>query len=388
MRGSKIRKLFILTILIIVAVGVIYNLFFKGSQAFKLFKMGQEQAAEETPQQDSQTAQAIPVKGFIVAQHDFDDYHNNFGTLKGGLEFKLSSEIPGTVDAINYKEGEKYRKGALLISLNQDDIMLRLKRSEAKLNQSLANENIVQNRFDEHKKLFEIGAIPETTLKKAELEYQAARYEREGVEFIVRQDEGFLEKSNIYAPSDGMIGELNVEEGEAITSNTLLGTHLLIEYVRAEFGVIEQEVNSISRGQTAFVEVDAYPNKQFHGVVDRISPIVTGTSRTANTEIRIANAEGLLLPGMSARINILLYSKKNAIIVPTEAVIDQDDVKSVFVINEDTSTVEQRVIEVEYTQSDYSVVSAGLEKDELIALDALDKLSPEAKIDIIEKREL
>jgi RND family efflux transporter MFP subunit len=158
--------------------------------------------------------------------------------------------------------------------------------------------------------------------------------------------------------------------------------------VRAEFGVIEQEVNSIMPGQTAFVEVDAYPNKQFHGVVDRVSPIVTGTSRTANTEIKIPNDEGFLLPGMSVRISILLYSKKNAIIIPTEAVLDFNGVKSVFVINETTVTAELRQIEVEYSQSDYCVVASGLAKDELIALDALDKLSDGASVDLIEKREL
>jgi membrane fusion protein (multidrug efflux system) len=265
---------------------------------------------------------------------------------------------------------------------------LRLKRSEAKLNQAIANEDISKNKLEEHKKLFEIGAIPETTLKKAELEYQATKYEREGVEFIVRQDEGFLEKSNIYAPSDGMIGELNVEEGEAVTSNTLLGTHLLTEYVRAEFGVIEQEVNRISRGQTAIVEVDAYPTKEFNGIVDRISPIVTGTSRTANTEIRINNEEGLLLPGMSARIRILLFSKKGAIIIPTEAIIEQADARSVYVIDEGKKTVELRPIQVEYAQSDFSVIAGGLAKDELVAKSSLDKLAPGAQVDIIEKQEI
>jgi membrane fusion protein, multidrug efflux system len=388
MRVSKIRKLFILTILIIIAVGVIYNLFFKGTERFQLFKKQKDLAQETAPASQQQKEQAVPVKAFVVAKKDFDDYHNNFGTLKGGLEFKLSSEFPGIIEKINYKEGEKYRKGALLISLNRDDILLRLRRSESKLNQALINEDIAKNKFEEHKKLFEMGAIPETTLKKAELEYQAIKYEREGVEFVVRQEESYLEKSNIYAPSDGMIGELNVEEGEAVTSNTLLGTHLLTEYVRAEFGVIEQEVSRISRGQTAIVSVDAYPDREFNGIVERVSPIVTGTSRTANTEVKIPNVEGFLLPGMSVRIRILLFFKKGAILVPTEAVIDSENGKAVYVINETDKTLTLRPVSVEYAQSDFSVIASGLTKDELIAISSLDKLSPQSQVDIVEKQEL
>lgn len=388
MRVSKIRKLFILTILIIIAIAVIYNLFFAGTQRLDLFKSQKTETQETTPAQKPQSEQAVPVKAFVVAKKDFDDYHNNFGTLKGGFEFKLSSEFPGIVNTINYKEGEKYRKGALLISLDQDDILLRLKRSEAKLNQALTNEDIAKNKFEEHKKLFEMGAIPETTLKKAELEYQAIKYEREGVEFVVRQEEGYLEKSNIYAPSDGMIGELNVEEGEAVTTNTLLGTHLLTEYVRAEFGVIEQEVNRISRGQTAIVSVDAYPDKEFNGIVERVSPIVTGTSRTATAEIKIPNVEGFLLPGMSVRIRILLFFKKGAIIVPTEAVVETEDGKAVYVINEANNSVALRPVTVEYTQSDFSVIASGLQKDELVAISSLDKLDTATQVDIIEKQEV
>ena len=58
-----------------------------------------------------------------------------------------------------------------------------------------------------------------------------------------------------------MIGELNIEEGEAITQNTLLGTHIMTEYVYAEFGIVERDVNKIALGQKARVFIDAYPDK-------------------------------------------------------------------------------------------------------------------------------
>ncbi|MBU1862329.1 MAG: efflux RND transporter periplasmic adaptor subunit [Candidatus Omnitrophica bacterium] len=389
-KGAKIRKTFIIIILLIIAVAVIHHLFFKGSDLFDLVKQQpKSDGADALPQgEQQQAAQAVAIRAFTVAQFDFKDYLNALGTIKGGLEFKLSFEIPGIIDSINYSEGEKYGKGALLLSLKQDDILLRLRRSEARYNKSRANEDIYKQKVKEQEKLFQIGAIPHSTLQKAKYELQGAQYEREETGLAVRADEVILEKSNIYGPSAGMIGELNVEVGEAVTSNTLLGTHLLIEYVQAEFGVIERDVSRIEVKQEAFVYVDAYPEKTFNGIVDSISPIVTGVSRTASAEIKIDNKEGLLLPGMFARIKILLYEKDNAVVIPTEAIVEHQGKQLVYVVNEKDRSVGMRSVNVEYTQSDYSIITEGLKKDELIAISSLDKLTSGAKVEILEKQQI
>jgi len=388
LKGAKVRKIFILIILIIVAAAVIHHLFFSGVEKAKEVKEKTEGGPGGLQEQTGQPSSAEAIKAFSVAQFDFKDYLNALGTIKGGLEFKLSFEIPGIIDSINYREGEKYEEGALLISLKQDDILLRLRRSEAKLKKAETGEEIYKKKIEEHEKLYAIGAIPHMTLEKARLEYEGAQYEREEVELMVRADEVILEKSNLYAPSAGMIGELNVEVGEAVTSNTLLGTHILTEYVKAEFGVIERDVSRIASGQTAIIYVDAYPGKVFNGVVDKISPIVTGTSRTSTAEVKIPNKEGLLLPGMFARIKILLFEKNDAIVIPTEAIIESKGRKVVYIIDQKQNTVAMRQVDIEYSQSDYTVIREGLEKGELIAITSLDKLKPGSKVEILEKQQI
>ena len=387
-KGAKIRKIFILLILIIVAAAVIHHLFFAGAKKVEQVKEQMAQGPGGPGQEAGQQQPAVAIKAFSVAQFDFKDYLNALGTIKGGLEFKLSFEIPGIIEFINYREGEKYENGALIISLKQQDILLRLRRSETKLKKANTGEDIYKQKLEEHEKLYDIGAIPHRTLEKARLEYKGAQYEREEVGLMVRADEAILEKSNLYAPSAGMIGELNIEVGEAVTSNTLLGTHILTEYVKAEFGVIERDVSRIAADQIAIVYVDAYPGKIFNGAVYRISPIVTGTSRTATADVKIPNKEGLLLPGMFARIKILLFEKDKAIVIPTEAIIKVKGKDVVYMIDEKQSTVAMRQVDVEYSQSDYSVIRDGLEKDELIALTSLDKLKPGTKVEVLEKQQI
>jgi membrane fusion protein, multidrug efflux system len=196
-----------------------------------------------------------------------------------------------------------------------------------------------------------------------------------------------LEKSNLYAPSAGMIGQLNIEEGETVTQNTLVGTHVMTEYVYAEFGVGERDVNKIALGQKARVFVDAYPDKTFEGVVENVAPVVSGTSRTATVRIRIENPEGFLLPGMFARIRILLYSKKNTLVVPTDAVQGKEEEPFLYMVKQEEGVVEKRPISIGYRRDDYSQIDAGISEGELIAVSGLERLEDGKKIKVVEVQE-
>lgn len=344
-----------------------------------------EKKAPETAQ--TQAPDIMPITVFKVARYNFEDSLNALGSIKGAVEFKLSFEIPGVISSINYREGEPYEEGALLISLKQDDALLRLKSAQSKLSKAETTSKLAAQKVDEHKKLFAIGAIPESTLEKAELELEAAKYDEETARLEVKANESILEKSNLYAPSDGTIGELHVEEGEAITPNTLIGSHVMTEYVEAEFGVVERDLKKLALGQKAKVYVDAYPDKTFDGAIDNIAPVVAGTSRTASVRVRIDNPERLLLPGMFARIKILIFAKRNTLVVPTEAIVGSGEEKSVFIVDEKTNTVSQRPIVIGYTRPDYSQIDEGIQEGDLIAVTAVDRLKEGAKVKVLEKQE-
>lgn len=375
--------------------------------------MKQEKQSENGP---------IPVKGFKVKRYNFEDSLKALGTIKGAVEFKLSFEVPGTISSINYREGERYEEGALLISLKQDDILLRLKRAQAEMNKYQAQAQIAEEKVKDHEKLYAMGAITKSALESAKLELDSAKYEAEAARLEVKAAESMLEKSNLYAPSAGMIGELNVEEGEAVTANTLLGTHVNTEFVYAEFGIVERDVSKIALGQKARVFIDALPDKNFEGVIENISPVVAGTSRTAPARVRIENPDRILLPGMFARIQILLYSKKNTLVVPTDAIQGGQGEQFVYVLHlndaageakaaeksSQTSkkdkasqnskseekesanpiqTIEKRAITVGYTRTDYSQIDAGLSEGEVIAISGLDRLENGKKVRLLETQD-
>ena len=120
----------------LIVVGFLVRHFFFGAKGAKEFAKPPKEASE----------QVIAVKAFKVGRYNYEDALNARGTIKGGIEFKLSFEIPGVSSAINYREGERYEEGALLISLRQDDILLRLKRAQAEYNKTQAQAQIAQQK--------------------------------------------------------------------------------------------------------------------------------------------------------------------------------------------------------------------------------------------------
>lgn len=349
---------------------------------------GRPRLAEELASQVvSPRDEVVPVKVFQVGRFNYEDTLNALGTIKGAVEFKLSFEVPGLISSINYREGERYEEGALLISLRQDDILLRLKRAQAEMNKAEAESNIVKRKVEDQQKLFEIGAIPQSTLDNTGLEFDKANFALEGARLEVKANEILLEKSNLYAPSKGMIGELLVEEGEAVTPNTLLGTHIMTEYVYAQFGVVERDVSKIRLGQKARVFVDAYPDKTFEGVAENIAPVVAGKSRTATVRVRLENPEDLLLPGMFTRVRILLYSKKNTIAIPTDSIQGEPGQQFIYVANATDNVAEKRAVTVGYTRPDYSQIDSGISEGELVMTTGLEQLEDKKKIKILETQE-
>lgn len=373
---KNVRKIIIAAAILLILL-VLRNVFFPASKDTDGRKQNVKASEEDL----------IPIKVFKVGRFNFEDSFNALGTIKGGVEFKLSFEIPGVVSAINYREGERYEEGALLISLRQDDILLRLKRSQAEQQKALSALAITQEKLKEHQKLFEIGAIPKTTLDKVKLEVDQARYESEAMTLEMKANEAILEKSNLYAPSAGTIGELNVEEGETVTMNTLVGTHVSLNRVVAQFGITEREINKISLGQNAKVFVDAFPNKTFEGTIENIASVIIGTSRTADVRVRIENPEDQLLPGMFARIKILLYQKKNTLVVPNDALQGKEKEQFVYAISPEEKKAVKTPVVVGYSRVDYAQIDSGIKEGDLVAISGLERLEEGTKVKMIETQE-
>jgi len=361
-------------------------------------KIISEKTQDKKPSTEESTAPSIPspimVRTFKVKASDFQDILPVMGTIKAKTEIELRFEITGTIKKIYFREGEKIKKGDLIASLDDKDINLKIAYAKNKLNASQAAYNSIQKKLDVHKKLFDAGAIIKSKLEEVELECESARFQVETSRSEMALAENELNKTKLYAATDGVMGPREKEEGEFITPQDKLGSLFEISDVFVEAGVVERDINKVKLGQKAKIYVDTYPNIAFDGKIDSIFPIVEGKSRTLTVKIKVPNAEGHLFPGMFSRADIFIVELKNAFIIPATSLIPSG--KGIYVVpvipkeyvqkgEDETSTgiVQLCHVNVGYLTSDYAQITQGLKSEDLVVIEAQGELKDNTSVKIV-----
>lgn len=311
------------------------------------------------------------------------------GKIQPETEVKMSPEVSGEVIELHVKEGDFVEKGKLLLRIKPDIYISNRDQAEAGVNSSksaLANATArltqseaqlekEQFSFDRNKKLWEQKTISqseweaaESSFKVTKAEVEAARQNVRSAEFQVKNSEANLKVSNenllktsIFAPMSGTITQLKVELGERVLgTNMMSGTEMFhiadLSKMEVKVDVNENDIVRVALSDTALVEVDAYLNKKFKGIVTEIANAATTTGVTTdqvtNFEVRI-----LLLsdsykdiitpknpnpfrPGMSATVDIQTNKVTNVLSVPIQAVtILRDSTKKDSTVGQDPEKV-------------------------------------------------
>jgi len=328
----------------------------------------------EGPSELELIGEAVPVKVYKLKRTNFKDTLPVMGNIKGFKEIDLKFETSGIMESFNFEEGERVQEGDIIANLNQRDALLKLKYAELEVEKT--------------KKLFDIGALDKVKLEQSKLEYESAKSD--------------FEKTNIYAVSDGVLGNRDIDVGTYVTPNDKVGIFVDINDVYAEFNVIERDSPKLKLGQKADVFVDAYPNKSYKGTVDSISPIVEGRTRTQNIKIELKNRDLQLKPGMFVRALISTYENDNALIIPTSAFKKKDADYFVYLVHKEEKPqvqeegkepilekgiVEVRKVEIAYLTQDVAEIAKDLKEGQLIIVEAFQEFKDKEKVEITEVQE-
>jgi len=298
------------------------------------------------------------------------------GKIQPEVEVKISPDVSGEVVELPIKEGDKVKKGDLLAKIKPDIYESNYEQMQASLNSQKANEANAKARlaqvnaqyinakssFDRNESLFKQGAISQSEYDAAksayevakqevtagEQSYKAAQYNVKSTEATVKEAATNLTKTNIFAPVDGTISKLSIEKGERVVGTTqFAGTEIMriadLNEMEVNVSVNENDIVRVKLGDTSLVEVDAYLNRKFKGVVTEIanSADVTGTTTDQvtnfNVKIRILRETYLDLldekhpnsspfrPGMSATVDIQTKTVENVLSIPIQAVTVRED---------------------------------------------------------------
>jgi len=316
------------------------------------------------------------------------------GKIQPETEVKVSPDISGEVIDLFVKEGDEVKTGDLLARIDPEIYQSNYDRIIATLNTQRANEANARARlaqaeaqftnaklsFERNETLWKQGAISGAEYDAARAQYDVGKAEveaaRQGVkaaEYTVRSSEAAvkeaaenLSKTSIYAPNDGTVSRLNVEKGERVVgaSQFSSGTEIMrianLNSMEVNVSVNENDIVRVSLGDTCIIEVDAYLDHDFKGIVTEIatSANVTGTSvdQMTNFDVKILilassyadlvpdsiSAYSPFRPGMSATVDIQTERVGQALTVPIQAVTtrsEKDEAES------DTTTADAAVEE-------------------------------------------
>ena len=327
----------------------------------------------------------ISIQTTIISKKTIIETVSASGKIQPEVEVKISPDVSGEIVQLYVMEGDKVEKGELLLKIKPDTYQSMLERSNAALNTSRsalakAKAQLIESEanFNRNKTLYTNGTISQSEFEKIQASYTVAQLNVEDGQYSVssakaslREAQENLNRTNIYAPISGTISRLNVELGERVVGTAqMAGTELLrlanLSLMEVAVEVNENDINSVSLGDTTLIEVDAYLGQKYKGLVSEIanSANVTGASadQVTNFEVKVRIIDTVnFRPGMTATVDIQSQRAKDVFALPIQAVTTRKD----------TAGGDEKlecVFEYKDGEAHMIIVKTGIQDDEFIQI--------------------
>lgn len=238
------------------------------------------------------------------------------GTLRANESVIIRSEIAGRITDIHFSEGQTVEQDAELVSLDAAEHQAQLAETAATLKLDQLNYQRAQDLVG--KKLLSRQSYDEAAAKLA------------GARAAKALQEARLAKTKIRAPFAGVLGLRQVSPGDYVQPGQDIVNLEDISTLKLDFRVPETYVADVKQGQSVTLQVDAYPEQTFSGMLYAIDPRIDEQTRTLLLRARVPNPAGQLRPGMFARVNVVLESRANAVLIPEQALVPIGDQRFVY----------------------------------------------------------
>ena len=305
------------------------------------------------------------------------------GNLIGDATVSVVPRTAGRLQEVSVKLGDRVNRGQRIAKIEDFEIVEQVKQAEAAQEVSLAtirqreaDLQLAETNVERSRSLFERQLLPKQTLDDNEARYQAALAQldlarAQTTQSKARLDELRINLANtvITSPVNGFVARRSVDPGAFVSQQAPVADVVDITRVRLVANIVEKDLKELQSGNSTSVEVDAFPGEKFSGRIARVSPVLDPATRTAPIEIEIPNPDYRLKPGMYARVGITTQAKKEALVLPSTAVVDLGGRRGVFQLQNDVAVF--RTVQVGSEQGSLVEILGGLnEGDEVISTGA------------------
>ncbi len=332
---------------------------------------------------------AKPVKRVVV---DHDEYVGRFVAVDS---VEMRARVTGYLEAVHFKDGQIVNKGDLLFTVDRRPFQNALDQARANLLLARSNLQFAEADLARAQQLVRDKAIPEQVFDQRSQAKRNAEASVAANEAAVRQAALDLEFTELRAPVTGRIGDRRVAPGNLVTGgagSTLLATIVSTDPIRFEFTFDEQSLlrydrlakqdsDVTTRGLSLSVKLRLIdePNFRHEGKMDFVDNAIDRSTGTIRGRAVFANANGLFLPGMFARLQIPATPPQEALLVPDAALGADQARKFVYVVEQD-NTVKQVYVTLGAVFDDLRVIKEGLTPDARVVVNGLMRVRPGIKV--------
>jgi HlyD family secretion protein len=299
------------------------------------------------------------------------------GKIQPEIEVKISSDVSGEIIFLAVKDGDKVEEGDLLVKINPDIVESARNRAQSALDAAKANllnaesrlaqidaqYKVAKNNYDRNLKLYNEKVISdqewdniksafegaEANKAASKHSVEASRHSVKSAEATLKEAQDNLGRTSIYAPMSGVVVKLNKEKGERVVGNQMMeGTEIMrvanLDIMEVHVDVNENDIVRVALGDTTEIEVDAYVDRTFKGLVTEIANSASSqgamsTDQVTNFPVKIQMLRSSYAdlipkdrphlspfrPGMSATVEVQTERKQNVVTIPIQAVTTRED---------------------------------------------------------------
>ena len=331
-------------------------------------KPGSSDENEKVPGVAEKDSISVIVRTMKVSKQEIIRSIEYTSTLVAFEEVHMAPASPGRIDKINVEIGSKVTKGDILVLMDR-----------TQLHQAMVQLKSVETDFKRLDTLQKTGSIAEQKYDQVKAQYEIAK---SNVEFLQGN-------TQLKAPFNGIISGKYYEEGEMYSGipNTQAGKAAILSIVqinpmKAILGISEKYYPLVSKGMTAEISSDIYPDKVFRGKIFRIHPTIDPATRSFQVEIEVANHNQKLRPGMFVRSGIN-YGTAETFLVPSVAVLKQTGTNERYVFINSENKAIRKIVKTGKIIDDNVEITEGLTTGDELIITGQNKLEDQTDIKIV-----
>ncbi len=306
-----------------------------------------------------------------VRELEWEESLQSVGSLEAVRGVTVNADMQGRVTEILFTAGTDVKKGDVLIRQESST-------EEAQLRAAEASADLAKVNLDRLRAL-----LASNVSSKAEYDAAEARYK----ESVAQADNirSIIAKKTVRAPFDGRLGIRMVNIGSDLNSGSPIVSLQAVDPIYVNFQIPQRSLSSLQKGLQVRLTTDAVPNATFNGLLTAISPEVDVSTRSVRVQATLENTGGKLLPGMYAKVQVVLPEVKRVLAVPATAISYATYGDSIFKIvenDEGALIAEQSFVRLGEARGDFVEILAGVEAGDRIVTTGVFKLLNGAAVSI------